>query len=62
MKNRVAKLVEIGKIEIFEETIPELKDNEILVAIRSVGICGSDMHYFLEGGLGSFKQPLPMNI
>lgn len=60
MKNRVAKLVDIRKIEIFEEDIPSLKEGEILVALRATGICGSDMHYFLEGGLGSFKNPLPM--
>jgi len=62
MKNRIAKLVAIGKVEIFEEELPSLKEDEVLVAIKSVGICGSDMHYFLEGGLGSFKQPLPMHI
>jgi len=60
MKNRVAKLVEIRKIEIFEEEIPKLTKGQILVAMKSVGICGSDMHYFKEGGLGSFKTPLPM--
>lgn len=62
MKNRVARLVEVGKIEIFEEDVPSLKDEELLVGIKAVGICGSDMHYFLEGGLGTFKQSLPMNI
>lgn len=60
MKNRVAKLTQIRKIEIFEEEIPLLKEGQILVAMKSVGICGSDMHYFKEGGLGSFKNPLPM--
>ena len=60
MKNRVAKLVEIQRIEIFEEELPKLQSGQILVAMRSVGICGSDMHYFKEGGLGSFKTPLPM--
>ena len=60
MKNRVAKLTQIRKIEIFEEEIPILKEGQLLVAIKSVGICGSDMHYFKEGGLGSFKNPLPM--
>lgn len=60
MKNRVAKLVDIGKIEIFEENIPKLKQGQILVAMKSVGICGSDMHYFKHGGLGTFKTPLPM--
>jgi L-iditol 2-dehydrogenase len=60
MKNKVAKLTQIRKIEIFEEEIPKLQKGQILVAIKSVGICGSDMHYFKEGGLGSFKNPLPM--
>lgn len=62
MKNRIARLVKIKKIKIFEEDIPELKPGEILVQIKAVGICGSDMHYFLEGGLGSFKQDLPMDL
>src|SRR3990172_315286 len=62
MKNRIARLVKIVKIEIFEEDLPPLKEDEVLVAIKAVGICGSDMHYFLDGGLGSFKQPLPMDI
>ncbi len=62
MKSRVARLVEIGKIEIFTEELPSLQQDEVLVAIKSVGICGSDIHYFLEGGLGSFKQKLPMEM
>lgn len=62
MKNRVAKLVEIGKIKISYEELPPLQKDEVLVAIKSVGICGSDIHYFLEGGLGSFKQKLPMGM
>jgi L-iditol 2-dehydrogenase len=62
MKNRVARLVKIGKIKIFEEEVPILQKDEVLVAIKSVGICGSDIHYFLEGGLGSFKQKLPMEM
>jgi L-iditol 2-dehydrogenase len=62
MKNRVAQLVEIGKIKISEEELSPLQKDEVLVAIKSVGICGSDIHYFLEGGLGSFKQKLPMGM
>lgn len=60
MKNRVAKLVEIRKIEIVSEEVPKLQEGDVLVKMKAVGICGSDMHYFLEGGLGSFKQKLPM--
>lgn len=60
MKNRIAKLVEVGKIEIFTEDIPILKEGQLLIAMKSVGICGSDMHYFKEGGLGSIKSKFPM--
>lgn len=64
MKNRVAKLVEIGKIEVYEESYDpdEIKEGFLSVKLTRVGICGSDIHYFKEGGLGSFKNPLPMDI
>lgn len=38
------------------------KNADILVQIKAVGICGSDLHYFLEGGMGSFKEKLPMSM
>lgn len=31
---------------------PKPLPHEALVKIESVGVCGSDMHYFLEGGIG----------
>ena len=37
MKNRVAKLTQIRKIEIFEEEIPKLQEGQLLVAMKSVG-------------------------
>ena len=62
MKNRIAKLVDVNKIEIFEEDLPSLKKDEVLVKVKSTGICGSDLHYFEYGGLGSFKEKMPMYI
>lgn len=62
MKNRVAKFVDIKTVKIFEENIPKLKPHQVLVKLKSVGICGSDIHYYLEGGLGSFKLPFPMYV
>lgn len=61
-KNRVAKLVAIGKIEIFEEEIPRPKEEEVLIAVKSVGICGSDVHYFLEGSIGNMKNVFPKSF
>ncbi len=45
----------------FEEApIPNPGENEVLLKTASVGICGSDIHYFHEGGTGgsSLQQPL----
>jgi len=62
MKTRVAKIVEERKIDIFDEEIPDLKENQILVKLKAVGICGSDLHFFRHCGLGSFRNPLPIDI
>lgn len=37
-----------------EIPIPEIKDNEVLVKIEAVGICGSDIHYYQHGKIGDF--------
>lgn len=62
MKNRIVKFSKVGKAVIYKEPIPKIKPGQALVAIKAVGICGSDMHYFKEGGLGSFKLPFPMHV
>ncbi len=38
---------------------PDPGPGEVLVRIRSVGICGSDMHWYLEGGIGSHQAVYP---
>ncbi len=40
-----------GKISIMEKSIPEAKDGEALVAIKSVGICGSEVSAYLGRGM-----------
>jgi len=50
---KVAYLVGKKKIVIEEEKELEIRnDNDVLVRIKCVGICGSDVHYFLEGKIG----------
>lgn len=42
-----AKLVEAGKILVCEEKMPEIKSTtEVLVEVKAVGICGTDLHVF----------------
>jgi len=62
MKTRAAKLVDVGKMEIEEEDVFPITDNSCLIEMKAVGICGSDLHYYIHGGLGSFKQKLPMEM
>ena len=32
-------------IEVQDVPIPEISDDEVLIAMQQVGICGSDVHY-----------------
>lgn len=32
---------------------------EVLVRIRAVGVCGSDLHWYLEGGIGPYRCVYP---
>lgn len=62
MKTKVAKLVGLGKLDILSEEVSKPKAGEVIVEMKAVGICGSDLHYFLDGGLGSFKEKLPKEL
>lgn len=59
-KMRVALMSEIGRIQIVERDIPEPKDDEVLVKVKHCGICGSDIHYFEKGRIGSFIVTKPI--
>ncbi|CAI5793054.1 sorbitol dehydrogenase [Podarcis lilfordi] len=40
--------------------VPEPGPNEVLLKMHSVGICGSDVHYWTHGRIGDFvvKNPI----
>lgn len=40
---KVAIMTDIGKMEYTERPIPAPKDDEVLVKLEYVGICGSDL-------------------
>ena len=52
MVNRIASLVGKGKIEMTEGQIPTPAKDEVLIKVRHCGVCGSDVHNFLEGRTG----------
>ena len=58
---KAAFLTKPYNIKIREIEKPEIKnDDEVLIKIKSVGVCGSDIHYYKEGRIGEFivKEPL----
>lgn len=51
---KVAVMNGIGKMGFEERPIPVPEDNEVLVKLEYVGICGSDIHYYETGRIGNY--------
>lgn len=58
-KMKVAVMLGIGKMGFEERDIPEVKDDEVLVRLEYVGICGSDLHYYETGAIGDYVVKPP---
>jgi len=43
-----------------ERPVPRPAAGHVLVAVRSVGVCGSDVHYFEHGRIGDFVVRAPL--
>lgn len=56
---KVAIMEGIGKMGYTRRPIPTPKDNEVLVKLEYVGICGSDMHYYETGAIGDYVVEPP---
>lgn len=56
---KVAVMNSIGKMGYVEREVPQPADNEVLVKLEYVGICGSDMHYYETGRIGDYVVKPP---
>jgi L-iditol 2-dehydrogenase len=56
---KTAVMTAIGKVSFEERAIPVPADNEVLVKLEYVGICGSDIHYYESGAIGDFVVEPP---
>ncbi|MBM7717468.1 alcohol dehydrogenase catalytic domain-containing protein [Siminovitchia sp. FSL H7-0308] len=52
---KAAVVVEPNKVEIQDIGIPEIKGDEVLIKVKTVGVCGSDLHLFK--GTHAFRKP-----
>jgi len=57
---KAARLFSIGDIRLVEESVPSPRPGEVLIKVTTVGLCGSDLHWFSEAGIGDalLKKPL----
>lgn len=52
---KAAYVVEAEKVEVKNIDVPALKDDEVLIKVKTVGVCGSDLHLFK--GTHAFRKP-----
>jgi L-iditol 2-dehydrogenase len=58
--NLAAVLHGVRDLRLESRPIPEPGPNEVLVRIASVGVCGSDVHYYEHGRIGDFVVRAPL--
>src|SRR3954463_15246663 len=57
---RAAVLHGPGEVVLEERPVPRPGPAEVVVRVRSVGVCGSDTHYYDHGRIGSFVVEAPL--
>lgn len=57
---KVARLHGLGDVRLSEEEDPHAGPGESLVRVTAVGLCGSDLHWFSEGGIGDAQLAEPL--
>jgi len=57
---RASVLVKRGTLVVEERPVPAVDADQVLVKVASVGVCGSDVHFYKEGSLGSWVLDKPL--
>jgi L-iditol 2-dehydrogenase len=57
---RVSVLRGIRDVAVEERPVPEPGPGDVLVRVGSVGVCGSDVHYYEHGRIGPFVVDRPL--
>src|ERR1700723_3661125 len=55
-----ARLHAPGDIRVAEEPLPEPGPGTVLVRVTAVGLCGSDLHWWDEAGIGDARLGRPL--
>ncbi len=57
---RAAVLRAVGDLVVEDRPVPRPGRHEVLCRVESVGVCGSDVHYYEHGRIGDFVVEAPM--
>jgi L-iditol 2-dehydrogenase len=57
---KVARLHGLGEVRVEEAPDPVPAPGQLLVRVTAVGLCGSDLHWFSEGGIGDAQLTDPL--
>lgn len=59
---RAARLHGVGDIRLADEPLPTRTPGTSLIKVTAVGICGSDLHWYTEAGIGDAQLSTPLVI
>ncbi|MDP6525501.1 MAG: alcohol dehydrogenase catalytic domain-containing protein [Kiritimatiellia bacterium] len=60
---KAMKLIGICRMEMMEVPTPEIiNDGDVLIRMKTVGVCGSDLHYYETGQIGSQVVEYPFAV
>ncbi|MBX4958388.1 L-idonate 5-dehydrogenase [Rhizobium lentis] len=60
MQTRLARLYRKGDLRIETDSVPAPGPGEVLLKMAAAGICGSDLHYYQDGGFGPVRVCEPI--
>ena len=57
---KVSRLNGAGDLRLGDEPLPDVPAGYSLVRVTAVGLCGSDLHWYAEGGIGDARVEHPL--
>jgi L-iditol 2-dehydrogenase len=57
---KVLRIHGTGDVRLHEEAEPQPGEDEVLLRVTAVGLCGSDRHWYTEGGVGDVALTRPL--
>lgn len=57
---KVVRLHSVCDVRLHDEPAPKPEQDETLIRVTAVGLCGSDLHWFCEAGIGDAQLVRPL--